>query len=290
MKRALLLVCGLICLYSAHAQNQNVGIGTTSPDASAILDLVSTQKGLLLPRLTMAERLAINSPANGLMVYDVTNKCFYYYDINTWKSLCSGAGTAGPTGATGTGISTIVDNGNGTITIQLTDSTNYTVNVLGPTGPQGSTGATGPAGVTGSQGPAGVAGLSGSTGNTGAQGIQGATGPTGDTGPQGLMGLQGPTGDTGAQGIQGDTGPTGPTGAAGSGGGATGPTGDTGPQGLIGLQGPTGDTGAQVPPVLRVQAVEQPANRVPAHRVIELQGPQVILVHRVYRAIPAHRV
>lgn len=49
--------------------NAQVGIGTTSPAASSILDVTSTTKGVLIPRMTAAQRLAIGAPAEGLMVY-----------------------------------------------------------------------------------------------------------------------------------------------------------------------------------------------------------------------------
>jgi hypothetical protein len=82
----------------SFAQN-NVGIGTLNPDASAVLDLTSSNKGVLVPRLTTAQRLAILSPATGLLVYDIDVPCFFYFDIS-WKSLCNG-GSIGATGATG---------------------------------------------------------------------------------------------------------------------------------------------------------------------------------------------
>lgn len=63
--------------------NAQVGIGTTTPNASSLLDITSTSKGLLPPRMTTAQRTAIASPANGLMVYDTDNKAFYFYDLPT---------------------------------------------------------------------------------------------------------------------------------------------------------------------------------------------------------------
>ncbi|MDO7852657.1 beta strand repeat-containing protein, partial [Hymenobacter convexus] len=66
----------------AHAQTPtgSVGIGTTTPNASAALDVSSTSKGLLPPRLTVAQRDAIASPAAGLTIYNTdTNK------LNTWN-------------------------------------------------------------------------------------------------------------------------------------------------------------------------------------------------------------
>jgi len=53
--------------------NAQVGIGTTSPDASSILDISSTTKGVLMPRLTNAEKNAIVTPANGLVIFNTDN-------------------------------------------------------------------------------------------------------------------------------------------------------------------------------------------------------------------------
>lgn len=60
-----------ILLFSNIALGQ-VGIGTTAPDSSAVLDLVSTERGFLLPRLTTAQRDLITNPATGLMIYNTT--------------------------------------------------------------------------------------------------------------------------------------------------------------------------------------------------------------------------
>ncbi len=63
-----------------------VGIGTTTPDASAALEIESTTSGILIPRLTQSQRNAIASPATGLMIYqtDATTG-FYYYDGSAWQ-------------------------------------------------------------------------------------------------------------------------------------------------------------------------------------------------------------
>lgn len=112
--------------------------------------------------------------------------------------------------------------------------------IVGPTGPTGSTGAVGPTGPTGAQGNVGA------TGPTGAQGAQGDIGPTGPQGIQGIQGIQGEVGPTGPTGAQGVAGPTGPTGAQGI-QGITGPTGAQGIQGEVGPTGPTGSTGSTGP-------------------------------------------
>jgi hypothetical protein len=68
MQKKLIAFAALLVIATSQLHAQ-VGIGTTSPDGSAILDLTTTTRGLLLPRLTQAQRLAIGTPANGLIVY-----------------------------------------------------------------------------------------------------------------------------------------------------------------------------------------------------------------------------
>lgn len=92
-------------------------------------------------------------------------------------------GADGADGADGVGISSIVDNGDGSFTVNLTDTSSFTTPDF--TGPQGPTGATGPQGPQGPQGDQGVQGIQGE------QGIQGVKGDTGDTGPQGPAGADG---------------------------------------------------------------------------------------------------
>lgn len=58
------------------------------PDPSAVLDLQSQEQGLLLPRMSTAERDAINSPAPGLMIYNTDDSCFNYYSGASWIQDC----------------------------------------------------------------------------------------------------------------------------------------------------------------------------------------------------------
>ncbi len=70
-------------LFSQHVFAQNVAINTdgSAADASAMLDVKSATKGLLLPRLTQGQRLAIANPANGLMVYQTDGQAGFYYNF-----------------------------------------------------------------------------------------------------------------------------------------------------------------------------------------------------------------
>jgi subtilisin-like proprotein convertase family protein len=66
-----------------------VGINNTDPDSSAILDIQSTDKGILIPRMNTAERLAIVAPANGLLAYDTQSSSFWYYNNGMWNEIAS---------------------------------------------------------------------------------------------------------------------------------------------------------------------------------------------------------
>lgn len=71
--------------------NNNVGIGTGTPDASAMVDIVSTAKGLGLPSMTTAQRTAIGSPRDGLIVYDSDLDLVYVRANGTWIAVGSDA-------------------------------------------------------------------------------------------------------------------------------------------------------------------------------------------------------
>ena len=67
-----------------------VGIGTTTPDASAALDISATTKGLLMPRMTETLRNSISSPASGLMIYQTDGTVgFYYYNGSSWAEVAA---------------------------------------------------------------------------------------------------------------------------------------------------------------------------------------------------------
>jgi hypothetical protein len=65
----------------------NIGFGTNAPNASSLLDLTSTTRGFLPPRMTTTQKNAIASPATGLQVYDTTLNRPCFYDGTTWITL-----------------------------------------------------------------------------------------------------------------------------------------------------------------------------------------------------------
>ena len=75
-----------------------IGIGTSTPDNSALLDMTSTTKGFLPPRMTQAQISAISSPADGLIVYCITDGKFYAFvaSANTWKEILFGSSLIAP--------------------------------------------------------------------------------------------------------------------------------------------------------------------------------------------------
>jgi hypothetical protein len=203
MKKKLLILSLSFSILILSAQD-NVGIGTLTPNPSAGLDVDFTNKGLLAPRLTTAQRNAIANPANGLLVYDVTLSCFYYFRTSTsqWIDLCEGIiGPQGPIGLTGLqGLQGI----QGLPGVQGPQGDPGIQGLVGPQGDPGPIGLTGPQGI---QGVPGVQGPQGDPGIQGPVGPQGDPGPIGLTGPQGIQGVPGPIGATGPVGPQGPIGP-----------------------------------------------------------------------------------
>ncbi len=136
MKAAVLTTLLVVLSLGLFAQ---VGINNddSDPDGSAMLDVKSTDKGMLVPRMTTAQRTAISSPATGLLVFDSTTGGFWFYNGAVWEDLSSTIGSTGPTGpqgetgpqgptgatgADGTSCS-VSDNGNGTATMSCEDGT-----------------------------------------------------------------------------------------------------------------------------------------------------------------------
>lgn len=110
-------------------QQGQIGIGSSTINQTAQLDITSTTKGVLIPRLTKSERDDITSPANGLMIFNTTTNCLNYYDTGVlkWLSLCGTFDPAQfdllscdpPVGASGTYTEGIALGTNNTYTLVL---------------------------------------------------------------------------------------------------------------------------------------------------------------------------
>ena len=94
MKKLTLLVTGLFLLNSLLVA-QSVAINTdgSTANASAILDVKSNTKGILIPRTSTTSRNAIANPAMGLILYDTTTSGFWFYNGSAWNALSAGSST-----------------------------------------------------------------------------------------------------------------------------------------------------------------------------------------------------
>ncbi len=96
MKQAklILIACLLLVNYIVSAQGVSVNEDGTTANSSAMLDVKSESKGLLIPRMTETQRNNITTPATGLMVFQTDGTSgFYYFDGTIWKAIAEGGGT-----------------------------------------------------------------------------------------------------------------------------------------------------------------------------------------------------
>ena len=84
---SIFLVCSFGAL-SAIGYSQSIGIGTTTPAPSAQLDVSSTTRGMLMPRMTQTQIDAIPFPAKGLMVYNTEDNCVHTFNGQSWTRQC----------------------------------------------------------------------------------------------------------------------------------------------------------------------------------------------------------
>ncbi|MEO7313381.1 MAG: type VI secretion system tube protein Hcp [Chitinophagaceae bacterium] len=112
MKKLFILIVSLAGNYASRAQT--VGIGTTTPDSKAILDIVSTNKGVLLPRIN--DTANVTNPVEGLIIYNKNTKTPYYYDGKKWLSMF---GTVTGSASSSTDSITYMVTGTGYTTTEL---------------------------------------------------------------------------------------------------------------------------------------------------------------------------
>ena len=181
--------CSLQTAVCFAQQGVSINTNGTPSDISAMLDVVATNKGVLIPRvllLSTTDVITVPTPATSLLVYNANPSMtggglgFWFWDGTKWVQALGPQGPTGPSGANG-GIGV--------------------TGLTGPTGPSGANGGIGVTGLTGSTGP------SGANGGIGVTGLTGSTGPSGANGGIGVTGLTGPTGPNGTT-VLGGTGAT----------------------------------------------------------------------------------
>lgn len=95
------LLCLSVCLVSTlSAQNVGINDDNTAPDPNAMLDVKSTTKGVLFPRLTTAQRTTLGtaSPTEGMLVFDTDVEAYFFFTNGSWAQLTTGGGGSVPPG------------------------------------------------------------------------------------------------------------------------------------------------------------------------------------------------
>jgi hypothetical protein len=92
MKKYTIILFILMSICSTLSAQVGINADNTAPATSAMLDVKSTLKGMLIPRMTTAQRDAIASPDNGLMIYNTTTSTFFYYNGVAWIEIGGAAG------------------------------------------------------------------------------------------------------------------------------------------------------------------------------------------------------
>lgn len=103
----------LMLSQTLFAQGVGINDDNTNPDPTAILDVKSTDKGMLVPRMSTPQRTAIVSPAVGLLVFDLTTNGFWYFDGTVWVQISNGAVSNQTLSYTGNTLS--ISNGNSVV-------------------------------------------------------------------------------------------------------------------------------------------------------------------------------
>lgn len=116
----------LLLLFVTTISFSQIGIGTTSPDASSVLDISATDAGFLVPRMTLMQRNNIATPIQeGLLIFQTDNTPgFYYYDSSAWSVM---------EGATGGTSMTLDEYKNLTDAVKVTNTLTTNVNTTSET-------------------------------------------------------------------------------------------------------------------------------------------------------------
>jgi len=92
MKKTTIILGALFMMLNLSVYSQTGGVvvsnnGTATADGSAMLDVQSIEKGMLVPRMTTAQRTAISGAATGLLVFDNETGSFWFYNGSIWEDL-----------------------------------------------------------------------------------------------------------------------------------------------------------------------------------------------------------
>jgi hypothetical protein len=143
MKKTVVFLFALAISVSSVMSQNNMGVGTNTPDASAILDLTATDMGLLIPRVTLLAvgngTNPVSSPATGLLVYNSAGALatgFYYWDGSQWVQVgatgasCVTLDEAYDCGGSGAGNTITADNGALEVTLPSGGTSNSAIDAI----------------------------------------------------------------------------------------------------------------------------------------------------------------
>lgn len=89
MKKVIISLSVLVCfVFAINAQGVKISATTGSPDNSSMLEVESSSKGFLPPRMTTSQRDAILNPAQGLVIFNTTTNCLNMYAGSSWRQSC----------------------------------------------------------------------------------------------------------------------------------------------------------------------------------------------------------
>jgi len=101
-----LLLCTILLVFllplTVFSQSLAINTDGAVADSSAILDVKSSSKGMLIPRTSTVSRIGIVNPANGLILYDSTTSTFWFYNGAAWNEITTGITNWSLTGNAGT--------------------------------------------------------------------------------------------------------------------------------------------------------------------------------------------
>ena len=132
MKKQFFVVMGFLLIPTTILFSQSLSVNTdgTTAHTSAMLDVKSTVKGMLIPRMTTIERNAIGTPATGLQVYDTDLNLLYFYNGTAWTAVSAGTNYWNLSGGNiynNTGIKVGIGTNNPSAKLHVGGGTRFTV-------------------------------------------------------------------------------------------------------------------------------------------------------------------